>query len=65
MTAALLTPKEAADRLNCSVVTVKALLRKNELIGSKFGMGWRIDADDLERYIEGKRNVAKVRGRSA
>jgi excisionase family DNA binding protein len=47
----LLTPKEAAERLGLSPVTVGHMLRRGELPGLKVGRLWRFREADLDEYI--------------
>lgn len=59
----LLTPNEAAERLNVSVAQVYTLLRGSELPGLKIGKRgvWRIDPAQLEEYIDGLKAEAMER----
>jgi excisionase family DNA binding protein len=63
----LLTPNEAAERLNISVAQVYTLLRGSELPGLKIGKRgvWRIDPTQLDEYVEGLKAEALERVRSA
>lgn len=61
MTAALLSPTDAAILLNCSERLIKDELRRKNLRGIKTPAGWRIDPADLETYKDAKANVARVR----
>lgn len=57
-----LTPAQAADRVPCSERFIKDELRRKNLRGIKVpGVGWRIEEDDLERYMDAHANVPKVR----
>lgn len=48
----LLTPEEAADRLQVSLSTVKRWLRNGQLEGLKpGGKVWRIEEKTLEQFI--------------
>ncbi len=52
----LLTLNEAADRLNISRSTMLRWLKAGKIPSAKLGRGWRIDPDDLDRFIDaGKR----------
>ncbi len=53
------TAAEVAHLLRVHVVTVRGWLRSGELKGLSFGArtGWRIRAEDLEAFIEGKADV--------
>lgn len=64
---ALLTVAAVAERLGCSERLVLDELRRKQLRGSKFPgkAGWRVSEDDLQRYIDARANLSKVRGRSA
>jgi excisionase family DNA binding protein len=48
----VLTVKQAADYLRLNFNTVKRLLSQGKLPGRKVGRQWRIDKDDLKRYLE-------------
>ncbi len=48
----LLTPEEAADRLQVSLSTVKRWLRNGNLKGVKpGGKVWRVEENSLEQFI--------------
>ena len=66
MTAAMLTVAEAADRLKATERYVLDELRRKNLRGTKLNgkAGWRVSDDDLQRYIDARANLSKVRGRS-
>lgn len=53
----LLTPEEAADRLNVSPMTVRKWLRSGKLRGVKVSVLWRVRESDLDAFIEEKRGV--------
>ncbi len=57
MTEELYTVKEVAKRLRLSEETVKRLLRKKEIPGSKFGGSWRIDKQQFDHYLEEKLGI--------
>ena len=44
--------RQVAEALQCSIETVKILLRKKALTGFKLGAEWRVTEEDLERFIE-------------
>lgn len=50
----LLTPKEVAEYLNISESQVYTLMRDGDLVALKIGRRgvWRIERDELERYLE-------------
>jgi excisionase family DNA binding protein len=48
---ALLTPEEAAKRLNVSPVTVRKWLRSGKLRGVKVSVLWRVRESDLNEFI--------------
>lgn len=52
MAETFLTAKEAAERLNVSYGLVVSLIRQGKLRAYKVGSLWRIDAEDLQEYIE-------------
>lgn len=48
----LLTPEEAADRLQVKPSTIKSWLREGKLKGLKAGKAWRIQLSELQRFLE-------------
>lgn len=54
---AILTAEECAGFLRIHLNTVKRLLSEGELPGKKIGRQWRVDKDDLKRYM-GKSNIS-------
>lgn len=64
---ALLSVGDVAERLGVSTRLVHDELRRKRLRGSKLPgkAGWRVSEDDLQRYIDARANLSKVRGRSA
>lgn len=61
MSLVLITAKEAADRVRTSEAFILRELRRKRLRGSKTAAGWRIDETDLDKYIEARMNLSKVR----
>ena len=51
----LLTPKEVADRLRVSEQTVLRWLRSGKLKGVKAGKLWRVEEEELEKFIKEER----------
>lgn len=47
----LLTIKQAACRFNISVSKVRQLVNNGKFPAAKIGVGWRIDAEKAEGYI--------------
>lgn len=47
----LLTVKQAAERFNISVSKVRELVNAKKFPAAKIGVGWRIDAEKAEGYI--------------
>jgi excisionase family DNA binding protein len=58
-----LTPADAAEVLNTSVAQVMALIKDGDLLAIQIGgrRQWRIEADQLEDYIQ--REYAKARAK--
>lgn len=52
----LLTPEEAAERLNVSPVTIRKWLRAGKLRGVKVSVLWRVKESDLNDFIENRRS---------
>lgn len=48
----MLTVADVARILNVSEATVRRWLRSEELVGIQFANEWRIDPDDLQRFIK-------------
>ena len=51
-----LTVHEVAETLKVSDATVRSWIRERKLRGIKFGKGWRVDAQDLEAFIDDHAN---------
>lgn len=51
----LLTPDQAAARLQVARTTVLDMLRAKRLVGVKVGPQWRVEPSALDRYIEAQR----------
>jgi excisionase family DNA binding protein len=49
--ACMLTTKEVATRLGCSVQYVRRLLRDGRLLGSKRGRDWIVNDVDFEQFL--------------
>jgi excisionase family DNA binding protein len=49
---AILTSEECAVFLRVHINTVKRLLADGKLPGRKIGRQWRIDKEDLKRFME-------------
>ena len=47
----VLTPAQAADYLQVSEASVRAMLRRGALPGRKMGRLWRLRRADLEAYL--------------
>lgn len=47
----VLTPAQAADYLQVSDASVRAMLRRGALPGRKMGRLWRLRRTDLEAYL--------------
>lgn len=62
MSAALTVP-EVAERLKVSTRLVHDELRRKRMRGTKLpgNAGWRITEDDLQRYMDARANLSKVR----
>lgn len=52
----LLTPEQAAERLSVSPETIKKWLRAGKLNGVKVSVLWRVREEDLEEFIQIRRN---------
>lgn len=58
-----LTTGEVAEVLTTSERHVLDELRRKNLRGTKLSgnLGWRVDPDDLDAYLQAKANVSRVR----
>ena len=58
----LLLTKEAADVLRISQEYLRSLIRRKEIVAYKEGRrgGYRIPTNEIENYIERKREAQKV-----
>lgn len=59
----LLTVSDVAERLAVSTRLIHDELRRKNLRGTKLPgkAGWRVTEDDLQRYIDARANLSKVR----
>ena len=53
----LLRPSEAADAIGVGRATVYALIRRGELPAVRIGESVRIPAEELQKWVEGKRQA--------
>lgn len=53
----MLSLRDVAERLNLNYSTVNTMCLKGQLPAVKLGV-WRVDPDELEAWINTKRNVA-------
>ena len=58
----LLSVHEVADRLSLSTRTIWRLLRRGDLTELKIGKSVRIDAADLQRFVESKKQAGDRTG---
>lgn len=50
----LYTVKEVAYVCRLTPYTIRQYLRDGIITGTKIGKSWRVSADDLTKYLEGK-----------
>jgi len=56
----MLTPSEIAEKLNLHPNTVRDYLKAGVLPGVKLGRVWRVEEEDLDKFLkERKRGVKK------
>lgn len=55
----LLTIKEVAQKLKMHPDTIKRMLIAGKMPGYKIEGSWRVKQDELERWIEDRKNIAK------
>ena len=60
-----LTPEEVAAELRVSPAVVLRLLRRGDLPSLRVGRAWRVDEDDLRRWIRNRRRGAAPPARAA
>lgn len=48
------TAKEVAEILRCNPVTILRKIHKGEIKAIKFGKGWKISKEELERIKRGE-----------
>ncbi len=51
------TVEEVAKALKLHPYTVRRLCREKKIPAFKFGGQWRINKDDLEKFIKSRRNI--------
>ena len=56
MSDVILTVAQAAEYLKVCDKTVRRLIAKQELIASKVGNSWRIQKEDIDKYLCKNRN---------
>ena len=56
----LLTVKQVAKALGVEILQVYLHINNNKIRAFKEGREWRVKAEDLNKYIEGKLNEKKV-----
>lgn len=59
----ILKAKEVAELLRLSEATVFKLLAQGKLPGFRIGVSWRVDRDELMKFIEEARIVAQPKPR--
>lgn len=59
-----LTPEEVAAALRVSPAVVLRLLRRGELPALRVGRAWRVDQEDLRRWIRRHRHGGAAAGRA-
>lgn len=52
-----LSPDEIADEISISSQTILRWLKKGDLVGYKFDRAWRVKREDLDEFMESRRNV--------
>ena len=53
----IFTLEECAERLKAAPYTVRKWLRQGKLTGSRTPVGWRITAEDIQRFLDSYRQV--------
>lgn len=49
------TVGEVAEICRYSEYYIRKLLREGVIVGTKFGRDWRIEEDDLKKYLKGEK----------
>lgn len=52
-----LTVDQIADELDVAKTTVREWIQEKKLVAYKLGRNWKIKRVDLEKFIEGTRNI--------
>lgn len=47
----MLSIRTVADHLDVSIKTIRRWIKRGDLLAFKVGSQWRIDPDDLERFL--------------
>ena len=47
----MLSIRAVADHLDVSIKTIRRWIKRGDLLAFKVGSQWRIDPDDLERFL--------------
>lgn len=55
----MLSIREARARLSCGETTMRLLIGSGQVPAAKIRGIWRIDSDDLERFIEAEKAKAR------
>ncbi|HNB54764.1 MAG TPA: helix-turn-helix domain-containing protein [Anaerolineales bacterium] len=53
------TTEDAARKLDFHVISVRRLLRENELDGVKIGRTWLVSKSSIQKYLERTRGLSK------
>ncbi len=56
----VVTPKQLADYLQISEMTVKRALKSGELVGFKAGRDWRIEKTQILKWLKVKNDATPV-----
>lgn len=57
MSDVILTIAQAAEYLKVCDKTVRRLISRKELVASKVGKSWRIQKEDIDRYLDKTKNA--------
>lgn len=52
-----LSPDEIAEEISISSQTILRWLKDGDLVGYKFARAWRVKREDLDKFLESRRNV--------
>jgi len=59
---AVITVREVAEYLNVDAKTIYRMVQRGDLPGFKVSGAWRFKREDIDKWIEKQKQVAKTKG---